>query len=98
MDFAISICNSIVKSATAVSCKSPVDSPTISSLPPLTVGRRTLVGVLFSSTATALPAAADDSRSLLLQKYLKKSEENKIKNDKEDLRTSKVKIALTLVQ
>ncbi|KAL9238536.1 hypothetical protein vseg_012941 [Gypsophila vaccaria] len=48
-------------------------------------GRRCL---LLSSTATTLLAAAvvvdaSDSRTALLQKYLKKSEENKEKNDKE---------------
>ncbi|KAK9690513.1 hypothetical protein RND81_09G133500 [Saponaria officinalis] len=49
------------------------------------VGRRSL---LLSSTVTTLFAAAvvvdtSDSRTALLQKYLKKSEENKEKNDKE---------------
>ncbi|XP_021776162.1 uncharacterized protein LOC110739988 [Chenopodium quinoa] len=47
-------------------------------------GRRRL---LLSSTAATLLAVAatdaNDSRTALLQKYLKKSEENKAKNDKE---------------
>ncbi|KAF9621150.1 hypothetical protein IFM89_016644, partial [Coptis chinensis] len=44
--------------------------------------RGLLLSVIFGSS-TALAAQADDSRTALLQKYLKKSEENKAKNDKD---------------
>eukprot|EP00262_Sarcandra_glabra_P010984 TRINITY_DN26695_c0_g1_i1.p1 TRINITY_DN26695_c0_g1~~TRINITY_DN26695_c0_g1_i1.p1 ORF type:complete len:125 (-),score=24.88 TRINITY_DN26695_c0_g1_i1:156-530(-) len=48
------------------------------------VGRRSsLISILVASTAS-LPQL-DDSKNTLLQKYLKKSKENKIKNDKERL-------------
>ncbi|PIA29407.1 hypothetical protein AQUCO_06000050v1 [Aquilegia coerulea] len=47
------------------------------------LGRRGLfLSVMFTSSAT-LTAQANDSKTALLQKYLKKSEENKEKNDKE---------------
>ncbi|KAG8390810.1 hypothetical protein BUALT_Bualt01G0122300 [Buddleja alternifolia] len=45
-------------------------------------GRRELLRLLSTATATAL---ASDSKTDLLNKYLKKSEENKAKNDKERL-------------
>ncbi|CAO2813562.1 unnamed protein product [Amaranthus hypochondriacus] len=56
----------------------------IDRLTQITVKRR----FLLSSTASCLLAVAStdqvpDSRTALLQKYLKKSEENKAKNDKE---------------
>ncbi|PIN14960.1 hypothetical protein CDL12_12404 [Handroanthus impetiginosus] len=41
--------------------------------------------ILLLSTATATALAIVDSRTELLNKYLKKSEENKAKNDKERL-------------
>ncbi|CAN0920810.1 hypothetical protein LINGRAHAP2_LOCUS32268 [Linum grandiflorum] len=44
------------------------------------VGRR---GVMFSAIVGAYPAAAE-SKTDLLNKYLKKSEDNKAKNDKEN--------------
>ncbi|KAJ8641326.1 hypothetical protein MRB53_018020 [Persea americana] len=53
-------------------------------------GRRSLLSsilLLVSTTATAAPAPAlePESKKSLIQKYLKKSEENKAKNDKERL-------------
>ncbi|KAL5706712.1 hypothetical protein ACHQM5_024845 [Ranunculus cassubicifolius] len=55
----------------------------VAGLPEL--GRRgLLLSVMFASAST-LPAQAEDSKTALLQKYLKKSEENKVKNDKERL-------------
>ncbi|XP_074314567.1 uncharacterized protein LOC141649786 [Silene latifolia] len=56
----------------------------------LEVGQAGRRGLLLSSTATTIVAAAlavesNDSQTALLQKYLKKSEENKEKNDKERL-------------
>ncbi|ESR36028.1 hypothetical protein KPL70_022372 [Citrus sinensis] len=44
------------------------------------IGRR---GLLLSSVVAAPQVNNDDSKTQLLQKYLKKSEENKAKNDKE---------------
>ncbi|KAK1300589.1 hypothetical protein QJS10_CPB13g00103 [Acorus calamus] len=47
-------------------------------------GRRTLLSFLFV-TATITTPEASDSKKALLQKYLKKSQDNKEKNDKERL-------------
>ncbi|KAJ6822814.1 uncharacterized protein M6B38_305745 [Iris pallida] len=49
-------------------------------------GRRGLVSSILLSTATlVVPTASDDSKSALLQEYLRRSKENKEKNDKERL-------------
>ncbi|KAF5187567.1 photosystem I reaction center subunit N [Thalictrum thalictroides] len=56
---------------------------TCSVLRTVELGRRgLLLSVMFTPSAT-LTAQANDSKTALLQKYLKKSEENKEKNDKE---------------
>lgn len=47
-------------------------------------GRRGLVSFILLSTATMVPTA-NDSKTALLQEYLKRSKENKEKNDKERL-------------
>ncbi|KAK1275147.1 hypothetical protein QJS04_geneDACA016026 [Acorus gramineus] len=47
-------------------------------------GRRTLLSFLFATATIATPEASD-SKKALLQKYLKKSQDNKEKNDKERL-------------
>lgn len=50
-------------------------------------GRRGLVSfILLSTTATLMvPTTSEDSKSALLQEYLRRSKENKGKNDKERL-------------
>ncbi|CAN1167697.1 hypothetical protein LINPERPRIM_LOCUS18793, partial [Linum perenne] len=59
------------------SSSSPSSSPSAAAV----VGRRS---VIFSAIVGAYPAAAE-SKTELLNKYLKKSEDNKAKNDKERL-------------
>uniref|UniRef100_A0A9I9DHJ6 Uncharacterized protein n=1 Tax=Cucumis melo TaxID=3656 RepID=A0A9I9DHJ6_CUCME len=49
------------------------------------IGRRDLLLSTVAPASTAAAAAAVDSRTELLKRYLKKSEENKEKNDKERL-------------
>ncbi|ONK75924.1 uncharacterized protein A4U43_C03F22010 [Asparagus officinalis] len=47
-------------------------------------GRRSLLSLVLLSTASAA-SNASDSRTALLQEYIKKSKENKARNDKERL-------------
>ncbi|KMT01019.1 hypothetical protein BVRB_9g222810 [Beta vulgaris subsp. vulgaris] len=66
--------------------KDNTDESTAKSVGSNITGRRRLF--ISSTAATALVAAtieANDSKTALLQRYLKKSEENKVKNDKERL-------------
>ncbi|OVA05897.1 Photosystem I PsaN [Macleaya cordata] len=50
------------------------------------MGRRgILLSIALASSSAAVAPEINDSKSAILQKYLKKSEENKAKNDKERL-------------
>ncbi|CAN1167698.1 hypothetical protein LINPERHAP2_LOCUS27380, partial [Linum perenne] len=70
------------------SSSSPSSSPSAAAV----VGRRS---VIFSAIVGAYPAAAE-SKTELLNKYLKKSEDNKAKNDKEQLKTFSLGLLLSI--